>query len=84
MVYSSAKPVVVVSNFSYLVQIFWITFRIGDELSHVKEIANTGLLVSAQHKSYISAGLEVFDVSEKGKVKKIYSSEEVFDSRIIY
>jgi len=50
----------------------------------VKEIANTGLLVSAQH-SYdtSSANLAVFDVSRKEHVNKIYAFEEVSGSRII-
>mgnify|MGYP006950865834 FL=1 len=47
----------------------------------MKEIANTGLLVSVQHCSKF-ANLEVFDVSQKGQTKKIYSYEEVSGSRI--
>ena len=46
--------------------------------THVKEIANTGLLVSVHHTSRNSANLELFDVSRKGQAKKIYSFEEVF------
>ena len=42
----------------------------------MKEITNTGLLVSVSHSSE-SANLEVFDVSRKGQAKKIYSFEEV-------
>jgi len=49
----------------------------------VKEIANTGLLVSVHHCSSKSANLEVFDVSRKGQTKKIYSATEVSGSRII-
>ena len=48
----------------------------------MKEIANTGLLVSVHHCYTMSANLEVFDVSWKGKTKKIYSYEEVSGSRI--
>ena len=43
----------------------------------MKEIANTGFLVSVQHYPDWSANLEVFDVSRKGQAKKIYSFEEV-------
>ena len=49
----------------------------------MKEFANTGLLVSLHHDWNSSANLEVFDVSRKGQVKKIYSFEEVSDSSII-
>ena len=49
----------------------------------MKEIANTGLLVSVQHCHGISANLEVFDVSRKGTAKKIYSFEKVHGCRII-
>ena len=51
--------------------------------THVKEIANTGLLVSVHHCYNKSANLEVFDVSRKGHTKKIYSATEVSGSRII-
>ena len=47
--------------------------------THVKEIANTGLLVSVQHCFDSSATLEIFDVSQKGQAKKIFSFEEVCD-----
>lgn len=43
----------------------------------MKEITNTGLLVSVEHSWGASANLEVFDVSKKGRVKKVYSFEEV-------
>ena len=55
----------------------------GDSWTHVKEIANTGLLVSLHHNYNQSANLEVFDVSRKGQTKKIYSFEEISGSRII-
>ena len=49
----------------------------------VKEIANPGLRVSINHCSSVSANLEVFDVSRKEQVRKIYSFEEVSGGRII-
>ena len=52
-------------------------------MSQVKEIKNTGLLVSVHHNWSVSANLEVFDVSRKGQARKIYSFEEVSGSRII-
>ena len=50
----------------------------------MKEITNTGLLVSVHHSYNTSANLEVFDVSRKGQVKQIYSFEEVFGCSIIF
>ena len=49
--------------------------------TRVKEIADTRLLVSVHHAT--SANLAVFDVSRREQAKKIYSFEEVSDSRII-
>ena len=49
----------------------------------MKEITNTGLLVSVHHCYDKSANLEVFDVSRKGQTKKIYSATEVSGSRLI-
>ena len=43
----------------------------------MKEIANTGFLVSVKHSSTGSANLEVFDISRKRKTMEIYSFEEV-------
>ena len=48
----------------------------------MKEIANTGLLVSV-HLSGLSSHLEVFDVSRKRKAKKVYSDEIVKGGRIL-
>ena len=48
----------------------------------MKEIPNTGLLVSV-HLSEMSSHLEVFDVSRKGKAKKVYSDEIVEGGRIL-
>ena len=55
----------------------------GGSWTHVKEIANRELLVSVHHNEVESANLEVFDVSQKGQTKKVYSHEEVSGSRII-
>ena len=52
--------------------------------THVKEIADTGLLVSVHHSWEKSASLEVFDVSQAGLAKKIYSFEEVFGCKISF
>ena len=49
----------------------------------MKEIANTGPLVSVHHCSNTSANLAVFDVSRKEQAKKIYSFEEVSGRRLI-
>ena len=49
----------------------------------MKEIANTGLLVSVNHNERYSSNLEVFDVSRKEQVRKIYSFEEVSGCNII-
>lgn len=42
---------------------------------HVKEIPNTGFLVSAQFGE--SANFEIYDVTRKGQAKKVYSFTEV-------
>lgn len=47
-----------------------------DNWTHVKEIANTKLLISLNHVMDKSANLEIFDISCK-TMKKIYSFEEV-------
>ena len=61
-----------------------VTFsQVPDSWTHVKEIANTRLLVSVHHNWRHSANLEVFDVSRKGQAKKIYKFEAVSGSRII-
>ena len=41
--------------------------------THVKEIPKTPYLVSLHHSETESANMEVFDISNKGKIKKIYS-----------
>lgn len=49
--------------------------------THVKEIPNTKLAVSLHHSSLKSANLEIFDLSQKGQAKKLYSFEEVEGSK---
>ena len=41
--------------------------------THIKEIPNTPYLVSLHHSYYKSANIEIFDISNKGKIKKIFS-----------
>lgn len=43
----------------------------------MKEILNTSLLVSLHHSTGDSANMEIFDISRKGKARKLYSFEEV-------
>lgn len=45
--------------------------------THVKEISNTGLLVSLHHSYNKAANMEIYAISQKGKTRKIYSFEEV-------
>lgn len=52
-----------------------IHLELKQSWTHLKEISETGLLVSAHH-DWRLVNLEVFDISKKGKVKKIYSFEE--------
>ena len=47
------------------------------QVKSCEEIANTKFLVSIHYSYYNSANLEVFDISQKGQTKKIYSFEEV-------
>ena len=49
----------------------------------MREITNTGLIVSVHHCYNSPANVEVFDVSRKGQAKKIYSFEEVSGGKII-
>lgn len=51
--------------------------------AHVKEIANTRLIVYTHHSMEKRANLGVFDVSRKGRVQQIYSFEEVHGCKII-
>ena len=57
-------------------QIF-VKFQENNSWTHVKEISSTGLLVSLHHCNDTSANMSVFDISKKGKARKIYSFEEV-------
>ena len=41
--------------------------------SHVKEIPKTPYLVSLRHSYFENANMEIFDISNKGEIKKIYS-----------
>lgn len=54
-------------------------FLTGDreQATHVKEITNTGLLVSLNHAFDVSANMQIFDVSKKEKVQKVFSFEEI-------
>ena len=76
----NSKTQVVYFNLSFLFQIRSQYIK-GDSWTHVKEVANTGLLVSVRHNEENAANLEVFDVSQKGQPKKIYSFEEVSGGR---
>ena len=55
---------------------------LGGDRTYVKEIANTGLLVSVHHNRDKAANLAVFDVSGKGKAKNIYSFDLVSGGRV--
>jgi hypothetical protein len=58
----------------FLIVIF---YYIDGYWTHVKEISNTGLLVSLNQRYNKCAGLEIFDISQKQQVKKIFSFENV-------
>ncbi len=47
----------------------------------MKEIPNTKLLVSVHHGYNMSASVEIFDISKKGKANKIYSLGKVFGGK---
>ena len=69
-------------RFQLLIYTTSVTVHKGEvSWTHVKEIGNTGLLVSVHHCYNTSANLEVFDVSQKGQAQKIYSFEEVSGSK---
>ncbi len=48
----------------------------GLNWSHVKEIPNTRLLISLNHNYIGSAKMEIFDLLQKQKARKIYSFGE--------
>ena len=57
---------------------------IENSSTHVKEIPNTTLLMSLHHNYEESAKLEIFDISRKDQINKIYSFEEVRGGDFIY
>ena len=48
--------------------------------SLLKEIPSTTLLVSLTHSVHASAKMEIFDIPQKEKVRKLYTFEEVLGS----
>ena len=61
-----------------------VKLQMGSGWPHLKEIPETRLLVSLHCSYYQSANMEVFDISNKGKIKTIYSFEEAIGSNIIF
>ena len=57
---------------------------IGNSWTHVKQIPDTKLLVSLHNNWERSANLEIFDVSKKDQINKIYSFEEASRCNLIY
>lgn len=52
-------------------------------MSHVREIPNSGLLVSLYQYHTHTALLGIYDISQKGKARKVYSYDDTRGS-IIY
>ena len=48
----------------------------------MREIPNTRLLISLFHAYNMSANLEIFDISQKEKARRVYSFEEAFGGQI--
>lgn len=46
--------------------------------AHAKEIANTKLLVSLHSNHYNYANMEIFDISQRGRARKIYAFEGAY------
>ena len=55
----------------------------GSSCTHVKEIPGTRFLVSLQQSPETSANLAIYDISKKGRAKKIYSFEETYGCNFI-
>lgn len=55
-----------------------------DNWTHIKEIPNTGLLVSLGHRWKTSAGMEIFDISKKGSARRVYAFEEIMGSEYFF
>lgn len=45
----------------------------ADSRTHLNNISGTGLLISLHHSSRKSAHMEIFDVSKKTHIRKIFS-----------
>jgi len=52
--------------------------------SHVKEIPNTKLLVSLDHRMNTSARMAIYDISKQGKINKVYSLGDVPGGILIF
>ena len=61
-----------------------IYFEIGISSTHVKEIPNSNLIVSLYHDIDASGKMEIFDISKRGKVKKIYSFGIVYGGKFLF
>ena len=46
--------------------------------TYMKEIPNTKLLITLQHVNYKDAKLAIYDVSEKDKIREVYSFKETY------
>ena len=52
------------------------------DYTHIKEIPKTQYLVSLLHSYEKSASMEIFDISKKGKIKRIYTSEMLIGGKM--
>jgi len=52
--------------------------------THVKEISNTGYLVSLSQNPHLSAAMRIFDVSKKDSVRTVYSFEKIRGCKLGY
>ena len=55
-----------------------------DSWANVKEISDTQLLISLNHVFGKLAKMELFDISKKDKVKKVYSFQEVSGGKLLF
>ena len=55
---------------------------IGYSWTHVKDMPKTNLLASLHHNYGKSANIEIFDISERDQIKKVYSLGEVTGGKI--
>lgn len=69
-----------------LLQTLSLSMKKASESSwtHVKELSNTGYLVSLHHCWNKCANMQIFDISQRSRARIFYSFEEVFGGKHLF